>query len=110
MRSGCSLSEPNLWDYIITNETMEATGKQLEDIAGRALAGQIGNGIAELPEPSTAEAAADQKVLLQFSCFTTHADSLVRVKRCGRFWVFLHFVACCQGVLHCLSQANNACS
>lgn len=46
-----SLSEADLWDYIITNDTMESTGKQLDDISGRALAGQIGNGIAELQEP-----------------------------------------------------------
>ena len=51
LRLCCSLNEADLWDYIITNDTMESTGKQLDDISGRALAGQIGNGIAELQEP-----------------------------------------------------------
>lgn len=58
----CSLSEPGLWDYVITNETMEGTGKQLSDIAGRALAGQIGNGIAELQDPDVSQALTNQTV------------------------------------------------
>lgn len=58
----CSLSEPGLWDYVITNETMEGTGKQLADIAGRALAGQIGNGIAELQDPDVSQTLANQTV------------------------------------------------
>ena len=68
---------------------MEATGKQLEDIAGRALAGQIGNGIAELPEPSTAEAAADQKVLSHntflLPCIMMHAEVLAEPRWCRVF-------------------------
>ncbi|KAL3144314.1 hypothetical protein ABBQ32_004076 [Trebouxia sp. C0010 RCD-2024] len=55
-----SLSEPGLWDYVVTNETMEGTGKQLVDIAGRALAGQIGNGIAELQDPDVSQTLANQ--------------------------------------------------
>ena len=63
--SACrSLSEPGLWDYVITNETMEGTGKQLADIAGRALAGQIGNGIAELQDPDVSQALTKQTVRL----------------------------------------------
>lgn len=63
----CSLSEPGLWDYVITNETMEGTGKQLADIAGRALAGQIGNGIAELQDPDMSQTLSNQTV-----CLSTH--------------------------------------
>ena len=58
----CSLSEPGRWDYVVTNETMEGTGKQLADIAGRALAGQIGNGIAELQDPDMSQTLANQTV------------------------------------------------
>jgi len=62
MRLCCSLSEADLWDYIITNDTMEKTGKQLDDISGRALAGQIGNGIAELQEPELTTSTPSQMV------------------------------------------------
>lgn len=41
---------------------MEGTGKQLVDIAGRALAGQIGNGIAELQDPDVSQTLANQTV------------------------------------------------
>ena len=41
---------------------MEGTGKQLADIAGRALAGQIGNGIAELQDPDVSQALTNQTV------------------------------------------------
>lgn len=60
----CSLSEAELWDYVITNETMEGTGKQLADIAGRALAGQIGNGIAELQDHDVSQTLTNQTVCL----------------------------------------------
>ena len=63
MRLCCSLSEADLWDYIITNDTMESTGKQLDDISGRALAGQIGNGIAELQEPELKTSLPAQTVM-----------------------------------------------
>ena len=63
MRLCCSLSEADLWDYIITNDTMESTGKQLDDISGRALAGQIGNGIAELQEPELTTSLPAQTVM-----------------------------------------------
>lgn len=59
----CSLSEADLWDYIITNDTMESTGKQLDDISGRALAGQIGNGIAALQEPELTASPPAQTVM-----------------------------------------------
>lgn len=45
----CSLNEAGLWDYVIVNDTMEKTGQQLQAIAERALAGQIGNGIVSVP-------------------------------------------------------------
>lgn len=45
----CSLHESGLWDYVIVNDTMEKTGQQLQAIAERALAGQVGNGIAAVP-------------------------------------------------------------
>ena len=63
MRLCCSLSEADLWDYIITNDTMEKTGKQLDDISGRALAGQIGNGIAEVQEPELTTSPPAQMVM-----------------------------------------------
>ncbi len=63
MRLCCSLSEADLWDYIITNDTMESTGKQLDDISGRALAGQIGNGIAALQEPEITTSPPAQTVV-----------------------------------------------
>lgn len=66
----CSLSEPGLWDYVVTNETMEGTGKQLADIAGRALAGQIGNGIAELQDPDMSQTLANQTVRLLLKLLT----------------------------------------
>ena len=53
----CSLTEADLWDYVITNDTMESTGKQLDDISGRALAGQIGNGIATLEDSELASSS-----------------------------------------------------
>ncbi len=59
----CSLSEADLWDYIITNDTTESTGRQLDDISGRALAGQIGNGIAELQEPELTTSPPHQTVM-----------------------------------------------
>lgn len=71
----CSLSEPGLWDYVITNETMEGTGKQLADIAGRALAGQIGNGIAELQDPDVSQTLSNQTVCLS----TNHPHSVPAV-------------------------------
>ncbi len=77
MRLCCSLSEADLWDYIITNDTMEATGKQLDDISGRALAGQIGNGIAELQEPELTTSPSAQMVLT--SIVTGHCSMA-----CGR--------------------------
>ena len=80
----CSLTEPGLWDYIITNETMEGTGKQLAEIAGRALAGQIGNGIAELQDPYLAQSVANQTVcMLTTPCYVKtvaalHIKSLIQ--------------------------------
>ncbi len=56
---------------------MEATGKQLEDIAGRALAGQIGNGIAALQDPELAQASSAQAVcpLSEDACIQSHVVS-----------------------------------
>ena len=52
---------------------MEGTGKQLAEIAGRALAGQIGNGIAEAQEPELTQAHQTVWVLIAYSEFTSIA-------------------------------------
>lgn len=55
----CSLNEAGLWDYVIVNDTMEKTGQQLQAIAERALAGQIGNGIAPVPAADKPSSVCD---------------------------------------------------
>lgn len=86
----CSLSEPGLWDYVITNETMEGTGKQLADIAGRALAGQIGNGIAELQDPDVSQTLSNQTV-----CLSTTV-SLLSLTVSTTLWTLHRLLSCMQ--------------
>ena len=46
---------------------MDGTGKQLAEIAGRALAGQIGNGIAEMQDPALTQAHQTVCMLIAYS-------------------------------------------
>ena len=77
----CSLNEAGLWDYVIVNDTMEKTGQQLQAIAERALAGQIGNGIAPVPtaDPSSVVSISAQKP----SCCITRQHMCMPAMECS---------------------------
>lgn len=92
----CSLGEADLWDYIITNETMEATRKQLEDISGRALAGQIGNGIEALQEPELIQNATAQTVCSS-SCTSCQKGTQWALPHACNSWQLGHTLAARDG-------------
>ena len=56
----CSMREAGLWDYVVVNDDLEETMKEMSAIAQRCLLGRVGNATDKPAPPTTAQKEVGQ--------------------------------------------------